>query len=120
MIGAAILGVFAGFLGRALLPGKQDIGFLATLAVGVAGSLVGFLIFTELLGIGDNEKFDLGGLPGAVIGTMVLLFVYDKVAGRNETAAAPGLAPPASRDETSGGGGRRRSSGERRTRDRRD
>ena len=39
------------------------------------GSLVGFLIFTELLGIGDNKAFDLGGLVGAVIGVMLLLGV---------------------------------------------
>jgi uncharacterized membrane protein YeaQ/YmgE (transglycosylase-associated protein family) len=75
MIGAIILGILAGFLGRALMPGKDNMGFFATLALGLAGSLLGFLIFTELLGIGDNEAFDLGGLVGAVIGVMLLLGV---------------------------------------------
>jgi len=75
MIGAIILGIVAGFLGRALMPGKDKMGFFATLALGLAGSLVGFLIFTELLGIGDNQAFDLGGLVGAVIGVMLLLGV---------------------------------------------
>ena len=78
MIGAAILGVVAGFLGRALLPGKQSMGVLMTIVLGIAGSLVGFLIFTELLGIGDNEAFDLGGLIGAIIGVMILLFAYER------------------------------------------
>lgn len=78
MIGAAILGLVAGFLGRALMPGKQDMGIIMTLILGLAGSLAGFLIFTELLGIGDNEAFDLGGLIGAVIGTMLLLFLYER------------------------------------------
>jgi uncharacterized membrane protein YeaQ/YmgE (transglycosylase-associated protein family) len=78
MIGAAILGLVAGFLGRALMPGKQDMGIIVTLILGLAGSLVGFLIFTELLGIGDNEAFDLGGLIGAVIGTMLLLVLYER------------------------------------------
>jgi uncharacterized membrane protein YeaQ/YmgE (transglycosylase-associated protein family) len=87
MIGAAILGLVAGFLGRALMPGKQDMGILMTLILGLAGSLVGFLIFTELLGIGDDQAFDLGGLIGAVIGTMLLLFAYERfVASRSAPA----------------------------------
>ena len=75
MIGAIILGIVAGFIGRALMPGKDKMGFIATVALGIAGALVGFLIFTELLGIGDNQAFDLGGLAGAVIGVMLLLGV---------------------------------------------
>jgi uncharacterized membrane protein YeaQ/YmgE (transglycosylase-associated protein family) len=76
MIGAIILGIVAGFLGRALMPGPDPMGFLATTLLGLAGAVVGFLIFTELLGIGDNEKFDLGGLIGAIIGVMILLGLY--------------------------------------------
>jgi len=38
--------------------------------------VIGFLVFTELLGIGDDAMFDLGGLIGAVIGVMVLLGLY--------------------------------------------
>ena len=73
MIGAIILGLVAGFIGKALMPGKDPGGFFATILIGIAGSVVGFLVFTELLGIGDNEMFDLGGLIGAVIGVMILL-----------------------------------------------
>jgi len=63
------------------MPGKQDMGFFMTLLLGVVGSVVGFLIFTELLGIGDNEIFDLGGLIGAIIGVLIVLFAYDRLAG---------------------------------------
>jgi uncharacterized membrane protein YeaQ/YmgE (transglycosylase-associated protein family) len=76
MIGAIILGLLAGYIGKALMPGKDPGGFFVTILLGLAGSLIGFLIFTELLGIGDNEAFDLGGLIGAVIGVMILLLVY--------------------------------------------
>ncbi len=82
MIGAIILGIVAGFLGRLLMPGKDPMGFFATVLLGLAGSVVGFLIFTELLGIGDNEIFDLGGLIGAIIGVMILLGIYRMVIGR--------------------------------------
>jgi uncharacterized membrane protein YeaQ/YmgE (transglycosylase-associated protein family) len=76
MIGAIILGIVAGYLGRLLMPGRDEMGFIATMLLGLAGSVVGFLVFTELLNIGDNEMFDLGGLIGAVIGVMVLLGIY--------------------------------------------
>ena len=80
MIGAIILGIVAGFLARALMPGRDPMGFFATILLGLAGSLVGFFLFTELLGIGDNKMFDLGGLIGAVIGAMLLLGIYRMVA----------------------------------------
>ena len=54
MIGAAILGILAGFLARLLVPGRQDIGFLMTVVLGLAGAAVGYVIFTLLLGIGDT------------------------------------------------------------------
>ena len=87
MIGAIILGLVAGFIGRALMPGKQDMNILATLLLGLAGSLIGFLIFTELLGIGDNEAFDLGGLIGAIIGTILLLVIYERFIHRDSPAS---------------------------------
>ena len=79
MIGAIILGLLAGFIGKALMPGKDPGGFFVTILLGLAGSVVGFLIFTELLGIGDNDVFDLGGLIGAIIGVMILLGIYRAV-----------------------------------------
>ena len=80
MIGAILLGIVAGYLGRLIMPGRQNIGFIVTTLLGIAGAVVGFLIFTELLGIGDNEAFDLGGLIGAVIGVVLILFVYERFA----------------------------------------
>jgi uncharacterized membrane protein YeaQ/YmgE (transglycosylase-associated protein family) len=38
--------------------------------------VVGFLLFTELLHIGDNQMFDLGGLLGAIVGVMIVLALY--------------------------------------------
>jgi uncharacterized membrane protein YeaQ/YmgE (transglycosylase-associated protein family) len=92
IIGAVILGIIAGYLARALVPGKQDIGFLPTVALGVGGALVGYFLFTELLGIGDDDKFDLGGLLGAVIGSIILLLIYMRVTRPSSTPAEP-VAP---------------------------
>ncbi len=120
MIGAVILGLLAGFLARALLPGKQEMGFLATLLLGIAGALVGFFFFTELLGIGDTEMFDLGGLIGAVIGSMVLLFVYDRIVASRaaKPASSTASASSAPRKEREPREKRERSGGHREGRDR--
>jgi len=85
MIGAIILGLVAGFVAKAIVPGKDPGGFFATIGIGLVGSLVGFFIFTELLGIGDDDIFDLGGLIGAIIGTVLVLVAYKKVAGPEST-----------------------------------
>ena len=94
MIGALILGILAGFIGKALMPGKDPGGFFVTILLGLAGSVVGFYLFI-LIGIGDNEMFDLGGLIGAIIGVMILLGIYRAVAGRREVEG--GSTPPAIR-----------------------
>jgi uncharacterized membrane protein YeaQ/YmgE (transglycosylase-associated protein family) len=89
VIGAIILGIVAGFLGRALMPGPNPMGFLATTLLGLAGAVVGFLLFTSLLGIGDEDTFDLGGIVGAVIGVMILLGIYSAVQRRRMPPPAP-------------------------------
>ena len=85
MIGAILLGFVAGYLGRFLTPGQGPKGCISTTAIGDLGALVGYLIFTELLGIGDTEVFDFGGLPGAVIGVVIVLLGYRAVVGRGES-----------------------------------
>ncbi len=81
MIGALILGLVAGYIAKALHPGKDPGGFLVTIALGLLGSLVGFFLFTSVLGIGDNKIFDLGGLIGAIIGTVLVLVAYRRLVG---------------------------------------
>jgi uncharacterized membrane protein YeaQ/YmgE (transglycosylase-associated protein family) len=89
IIAAIIIGIIAGYLGRALLPGPDPMGFVETVIVGIVGALVGYFVFTGLLGIGDTDKFDLGGIVGAVIGTMVVLIILRALRGRRG-GPAPG------------------------------
>ena len=84
MVGAILLGLIAGYIGRFLTRGSGVRGCLPTTAVGVAGALVGYLIFTEGLGIGDTKALDLGGLPGAVIGTIIVLALIRAVGRRQQ------------------------------------
>ena len=81
IISAIVIGIIAGYLGRALLPGDDSMGFLATVALGIVGALVGWVLFAYILGIGDNDKFDLGGIVGSIIGVMIVLLALRMVGG---------------------------------------
>ena len=93
MIGAIILGLLAGFIAKALMPGDDPGGFFVTILLGLAGALVGFFLFTELLGIGDSDMFDLGGLIGAIIGTMILPGIYRAVVGTEDRDSGSPVTP---------------------------
>jgi uncharacterized membrane protein YeaQ/YmgE (transglycosylase-associated protein family) len=88
IIAAIVIGTIAGYLGRALLPGPDPMGFVGTVVAGILGALVGYFLFTGLLGIGDTDKFDLGGIVGAIIGTMIVLLVYRTFVGRGRPGPA--------------------------------
>jgi uncharacterized membrane protein YeaQ/YmgE (transglycosylase-associated protein family) len=92
MIGALILGLFAGAVGRALVPNDAFEGmhgprsWLVSIVLGLVGSALGWAIFTAGLGIGDTDMFDWGGVVGALIGVVIVLllagFFSRRVGGR--------------------------------------
>jgi uncharacterized membrane protein YeaQ/YmgE (transglycosylase-associated protein family) len=91
MLGAVLLGLVAGVVARALMPGDVfrnmtgPTSWLASIALGLAGAIVGYLIFTVGLGIGDTDVFDLGGLVSAIIGTLIVLAVVGFIVRRRGT-----------------------------------
>lgn len=70
-----VFGLIAGALGKFLLPGKDPGGIIVTILLGIAGSVVGGFIATQL-GYGSTTKFDVQSLGFAIAGTIVLLLVY--------------------------------------------
>jgi uncharacterized membrane protein YeaQ/YmgE (transglycosylase-associated protein family) len=93
MIGALILGLVAGFIGRALVPNDAFSGmhgprsWAISIVLGLVGAFVGYLIFTRGLGIGDDDAFDLGGLVSAIIGVVIVLVVAGFVMRRTRRPA---------------------------------
>jgi uncharacterized membrane protein YeaQ/YmgE (transglycosylase-associated protein family) len=89
MIGALLLGLIAGALGRALVPNDVFEGmhgprsWLVSIVLGLVGAVVGWAIFTAGLGIGDEDKFDLGGLLSALIGVVILLLIAGFIGRRS-------------------------------------
>lgn len=78
MIAALAWGIAAGILARALFGGTKP-GLLMTLVAGFAGSVLGFLVAHELLGMHEMHLFAPEGLMPASIGALVLLLVADRV-----------------------------------------
>lgn len=76
-----ILGLLAGAIAKALLPGKDPGGCLVTILLGIVGASVGGWVGTQL-GWGTVEQFDMRGLGLAILGSLILLFIYRLVAGK--------------------------------------
>jgi uncharacterized membrane protein YeaQ/YmgE (transglycosylase-associated protein family) len=75
-----VIGLVAGLIARAVVPGKQDLGILATLALGLVGSVVGNLVAGL---VRDGEpRVDVGGWWASILGAVVVLGLYVAVAGR--------------------------------------
>jgi uncharacterized membrane protein YeaQ/YmgE (transglycosylase-associated protein family) len=95
MIGALILGLVAGFIGRALVPHdvfeemKGPSSWAVSILLGLVGAWVGYMVFTRGLGIGDNDAFDLGGLLSALIGVVIVLVLVGFIVRRINRRAAP-------------------------------
>jgi uncharacterized membrane protein YeaQ/YmgE (transglycosylase-associated protein family) len=74
IIGFIIIGFLAGLIARALMPGRQGMGLLATTLLGIAGSFVGGLIGSLF---SRRPIFDLhpSGIIMSVLGAMLVLFI---------------------------------------------
>ena len=80
IFGWIAIGLLAGALARLIVPGRDPMGWVGTLLLGLAGSLVGGL----LAGLLFND--DAVGLVGSTAGAVIVLFAY-KVWFRNELAS---------------------------------
>jgi uncharacterized membrane protein YeaQ/YmgE (transglycosylase-associated protein family) len=86
IIAFIIIGLIAGLIARAILPGRQSMGLLATTLLGMVGSLVGGLVGS--LFVRDGRLFDLHptGILMSVVGSIVVLLLVG-AAGRRRVHA---------------------------------
>ena len=78
-----VLGLLAGMIAKAIMPGGERVGIILTTLLGVAGALVGGFLATAL-GFGDpiDEFFDLSTWIAAVAGALIILWVWSLISGR--------------------------------------
>lgn len=82
-----VIGTIAGFIARALVPGKDAMSFGQTIILGVVGSVIGgflgYLIFnSDAKGFGDGY-LQTSGIIGSVIGAIIALLIWRAVKGRS-------------------------------------
>jgi uncharacterized membrane protein YeaQ/YmgE (transglycosylase-associated protein family) len=77
-----LFGLVAGLAARLVTPGRQAIGCLPTVAVGVVGAFIGGLIGDVLFGHKVHPAWHLGPFLLAVAGAVVLLLALEALAGR--------------------------------------
>lgn len=86
IIGLILVGLVAGFIARALVPGDDPLSIGATILLGIIGSFVGGFL-ADALFRDDAEDLGFGpaGLLGSIIGAIIVLLIYNAATSRRST-----------------------------------
>ena len=77
ILGLILIGLIAGLIARAVIPGKQSMGILLTIVLGIVGSFVGGFLGFLLFGSDPNGGFlQPSGIIGSILGAIVVLGLY--------------------------------------------
>jgi uncharacterized membrane protein YeaQ/YmgE (transglycosylase-associated protein family) len=78
-----IIGLVAGLLARLIMPGKDTMGLLATMLLGVVGSFIGGAISWAIWGTSSAKSIEPAGLIMSIIGAIVVLFLWRMLKSRS-------------------------------------
>lgn len=73
-----VFGLIVGVIARFLMPGRQSMGWLLTMALGIVGSFAGGFISSLIFGNADNLANPAGWIM-SIVGALIVLFVYGKI-----------------------------------------
>lgn len=76
-----VFGLIAGALAKAIMPGNQGMGWIMTIILGIVGAFVGGWVGT-ILGFGTVDGFNIGSFGIAILGALIVLFIYGKLSGK--------------------------------------
>jgi uncharacterized membrane protein YeaQ/YmgE (transglycosylase-associated protein family) len=82
ILGWILFGLVVGIIAKLLMPGRDPGGFIVTILIGIAGSLLGGFIGRALGFYGPGQY---GGWIMSILGAVILLFLYRLVVGRRAT-----------------------------------
>lgn len=82
IIGWIVLGLIAGAIAKAIMPGRDPGGIFITLLLGVVGALLGGFLGSAIFGVGLREFWSIQTWLVAIIGSIIVLAIYRAVAGR--------------------------------------
>lgn len=79
-----VIGLVAGFIARALVPGDDSMSVIATIVLGIIGSFVGgFIGYALTRNDASDGAFQASGIIGSIVGAIIALLVYRAVNGRS-------------------------------------
>jgi uncharacterized membrane protein YeaQ/YmgE (transglycosylase-associated protein family) len=83
IIGWILLGLLAGVIAKAIMPGAEGVGIILTTLLGIGGALLGGFLATAL-GLGDpiDEFFDLSTWVAAIVGALIILYLWNVIRAR--------------------------------------
>ncbi len=84
MVGFIVFGLVVGVVARLIKPGKQDLGIVATLLLGLAGSVIGGLV-ANLLGTGDIWELNIIGALVAIGAAVALVGTAEALFGKSKS-----------------------------------
>ena len=78
-----VLGLLAGLIAKAIMPGAERIGLILTTVLGVVGAILGGFL-ARALGFGDpiDEFFDISTWLAAVVGALIIIFIWNAISNR--------------------------------------
>lgn len=74
IIGWIVVGILAGLLAKAIMPGDQDLGIFLTMALGIVGAMLGGWVMSLITGTGVTG-FDLRTILVATVGALLVLWI---------------------------------------------
>lgn len=83
-----LLGLIAGAIAKAILPGKQGGGWITTLLLGVVGAFLGGWLGSLIFGVGLEEFWSIQTWLLAIGGAIVVLLIYGLIVGRSSRRSA--------------------------------
>ncbi|ATE53498.1 GlsB/YeaQ/YmgE family stress response membrane protein [Actinosynnema pretiosum] len=82
ILGWIVLGLIAGAIAKAVMPGRDPGGIIVTMLLGVVGAILGGFIGSALFGTGIGSFFDLSTWLLAILGSLIVLGIYHVVTSR--------------------------------------
>ena len=78
-----VVGLIAGALARLIMPGRDPMGIIATIVLGIIGSLIGGFVSMAIWRNDNTSAFQGSGLLLSILGAIIVLWIYRMVKSRN-------------------------------------
>ncbi|WP_033437647.1 GlsB/YeaQ/YmgE family stress response membrane protein [Saccharothrix sp. NRRL B-16314] len=86
ILGWIVLGLIAGAIAKAIMPGRDPGGIIITMLLGIVGAIIGGFIGRAIFGTDISTFFDLGTWLLAILGSLIVLGIYRMVTGSRARA----------------------------------